>query len=730
MKWIIPLISLSLSANTQAADMTNWSDKTVCRLQQQFPNKVEYAEEASNRQLDCFAKPKQIGYYKVENGTCDQPYQTRDEQAESYSDFVFYRHFEPKSDFKLPAYRYTGHGLDPAGHAKGGSVSPEIKGVADLNNDGIDDLWIEFYESDVPSMVLYGQKNGEFIKEEHIPLEAARRHIRNGEIADINNDGWLDLIGFTTGDPGFRFKAEGYDIGNRHIPRGQANLLLVNQQGKGFRHQKLPEIRRNDWNHGGSAGDINGDGWIDILPLSEGERERTVPLINQGAGKFKLNSSEYSKLISTELTSDMDAADLNNDGIDDIAIIIRPKGDSSYRAMERFGSIRVIYGDNDTKMSNNQQLKFGHSWLTAEDESLFTQYGEGDPVLAGARASGSHHEVIVGNSNVEILDVNGDNRPDILEGFFVTNTGLWQTTGFKVYINQGDCFTDGTAEHFPNQITNRSFHENHDWHTNYIHNFRMGDVNNDGYLDLVLQVDGHSDYLDAKPQGFPYLFINDGNNHYLPPKVHNVSAITQRQDDLVPGDFNGDGLTDIVSILGKHEDIPLVRLFTQKAKPDNEDRIYPNTQLGSISNKLYARIERLITSYHQRDVTRAELTQLSSGYSNVGRKQLNGQYRMTWYMINIGPSGGYQIGASDIVAITDKGMKLVSTGNGQPSQHLRKKLSYSINDEGQFRIKGELDLFGGARSYETEILGHLHNRIGLGIWHDGDPMIVMFEPIQ
>lgn len=734
MKVSILLAGLLVTQSTMA-NITTWSDKTICRLLKQDPHHQGYINEAQKRQLDCFAKPKKTSYYKIEKGLCPNTIETRQDLQTSYSSFSFQRYFHPAIKYTLPAYRYTGTGSDPADHKNAGSISPEIKGVADLNNDGIDDLWIDFYESEAPSLVLYGSADGQFIADTSITMVAARRHIRNGEIADINGDGWLDLIGFTTGDPGFRFRAEGFDIGRRHIPRGDKNLLLVNQQGQGFQHQALPEIRRNDWNHGGSAGDINGDGLVDILPLSEGEQERTVPLFNQGLvqgqTKFKLNSSEYSKEISRELTSDLDAADLNGDGIDDMVIIIRPKADSSNEALARFGSLRVIYGDNDTKMSNNRQLKFGQSWLTEADVSLFQRYGKGDRMLAGAQASGEQSRMIVGNSNVEILDINGDQRPDILEGYYVTNTGLWQTTGFKVYLNQGDCFVDGTEKHFPNQITNRSFHENNDRHTNYIHNFRLGDLNNDGHQDLVLQVDGHSDYEDASPIGFPYVFINDGKHHYLPPKQRHMQAIANRQDDLVPGDFNGDGLTDLVSIYGKHLDFPKVHLYVQKSTPDGDNHIYPNNELSDLQGLLYERINKVISEHHTQAISHAQLTELTST-NKPPRTSLNGQYAMQWYFINIGSSGGYEQVARDIISVDSQTMKLLEAKDPytQPQQRLRQKLNYQINELGQFRIQGELDLFEPGRAYNTEILGNLHNGLGLGIWHDGDPMLVLFEKID
>lgn len=727
-KLITLFAALASSQLSIASNFSAWSDKTVCRLRKEQPANTGYIAEEQTRGLDCIAanKPPRKRF-QVDEGWCEAPYMPSIHPQPDYDQsFDFKNNFYIASEFTLPEYRYAGYGLDPIGHQGMGNISPEIKVVADLNNDQIDDLWIEFYESEVPSIVLYGTANGQFQRRHQMPIESARRHIRNGEVADINNDGWLDLLGFTTGDPGFRFRAEGYDIGNRHIPRGQADVVLINQQGQGFTHLKVPEIRRNDWNHGGSAGDINGDGLIDILPLSEGEKEHTVPLINQGNTKFKLNTTAYSSEISRLLTSDLDAADLNGDGIDDIAVIVRPLKDYSHTALARTQTIRVIYGDRDNNMTNNKQIKFGKSWVTDANYAEYARLGAGDTVQAGARASGvSNKDITVGNSNVEIVDINGDGRPDILEGFYLTNTGLWQTSGFMAYINMGDCFVDGTDYHFPAQHTNRRFHEDKDYHTNYIHNFHLADVSNDGHQDLLLQVDGQSYWAQENPTHFPYLFINNGQNVYLPAQTAKVQSITHDQDDLVAGDFNGDGLIDVVSILGDWKSIPRVRLYAQKSYPDQPDALMPPAEFSSLSTNMKSRIKGLLKDNNIDD--KVLDTVLTLPFNPTDSIE-DGEYTLQWYMLNMGDTRGYEKVAKDDLSIKGgKASLIIGDRYKQPSANLREKLGIDIDASGLFRLSGELDLFNPSRAYPTEIMGKLQLGVGLGIWNDGDPIVVILK---
>ena len=140
---------------------------------------------------------------------------------------------------------------------------------------------------------------------------------KDGEFVDINADGYLDFVGFTTGDPGHVWVKEGYDIKGKLIPRGETDILLINNNGENFSHFKIPEIARMIGTMEVTA-DLNNDGFIDIVPLSEGEREKTAPIINNQGTNFSMSKYEYSKEISYYVTSDVDSADFNNDGFDDL----------------------------------------------------------------------------------------------------------------------------------------------------------------------------------------------------------------------------------------------------------------------------------------------------------------------------------------------------------------------------------------------------------------------------
>jgi hypothetical protein len=441
-----------------------------------------------------------------------------------------------------------------------GFGNAEVKLIADFNNDNLDDIMIENYNTNMPPIFLISKGNGEFDVINNLPKNASRRHIRKAVAADFNNDGYLDIAGFTTGDGD---KALGW-------PRGEQDILLINEGGKTFRNVKIPEWYRNDWNHGGSAADIDGDGLVDIIPVSEEQGRRTGPLKNFGNDLFKKGKTPYSRLITKEVSSSVMAGDLNNDGHVDLVFSIQkaPNASAGFKTKDlEAETIQVIYGDGDFNFKDNESISFGHHWLTPDEvkqniknQKKFKTANNPDSITP---TMGYKFQASI--SNVELIDINRDGLLDIIAGYIFSGGSLQMSSGFKIYVNQGNCFDDQTQIYFPNQRINRD--TNPGSQTAYIHRFYFEDISGDKLPDLILQTDGYMDFLSSKEPFHPNVFINNGSDIYLPLLKRNgprlnferykpdwEGAERQRLEETLEnhfhsvGDFDGDNRADFLFI--------------------------------------------------------------------------------------------------------------------------------------------------------------------------------------
>jgi hypothetical protein len=157
--------------------------------------------------------------------------------------------------------------------------------VGDLNNDGWEDLYVanDFFEHDY---LYINQRNGTFTEES----TKAMGHMSNGamgtDMADINNDGYLDL--FTAEmlpENDFRLKTtikfDGYDVQNArnkldlHHQFTANTLQLNNQDGTFSEIAQLAGVDATGWSWGTLSFDFDNDGWKDIFVCNGIRRDLT-----------------------------------------------------------------------------------------------------------------------------------------------------------------------------------------------------------------------------------------------------------------------------------------------------------------------------------------------------------------------------------------------------------------------------------------------------------------------
>ena len=439
---------------------------------------------------------------------------------------------------KRPVYQVGTYGSAKSNTGLYNDAFPIITAVGDVNNDNIDDIVLEYTSTAVPPHIFLGQDDGVFLNNTTVDQSAARRGVREGSLRDINGDTFLDYIGFTTSDYLYWFEDEGF----HDLSEGEPELLLLNENGVHFREITLPERFKNDINHGGFISDVNNDGLIDIVSLSEQEKRPTYPIINLGGGNFKLNQIPFPELVTQSWIEDGEAADLNKDGVDDFVISIQipfyNSNDEVLQTLSQHKTLFVIMGDSDLDFSNNASFRIGNHWFNEDHIQDEIEYSFPSEAKRPKLSS-----IEFGTANIYIADINQDGLPDIFEAQYI-NAEYWKTSGFKLYLNRGECFQDVTNSIFPNQEANRLTGP---MATAYIHDFYLADLNADGLDDLLLKAEYENNRF---IKTYPYIFLQQQSGVFLPAYTSNLVSISQLSG-LVTGDFNGDGKADITGILSQ-----------------------------------------------------------------------------------------------------------------------------------------------------------------------------------
>ena len=343
-----------LATQVFAADMSGWSDKTVCRLVKAGGGQ-EHIDEAKSRGLACGAAATSAPKATVQTGTPVEPGPYPNKS--SYADTMDARNYSvfpvndmicravfnaPDTGFKnlskiqkylkstkcTQLWGYDSHFFEL-------SDAPEAGVKIDIDKDGIRDqlLFLYGFQPNTPLRMVAFKLNKEITEpldlqlgERVSPIDrifSADEVFANGEypkiqnaralaVADFNNDGEPDIV---IGDGGYDAKPW------RTYP---AKLLMSSPEG--FKAVNITEARKT---HAIAAGDLNGDGYMDIL-LGKGQLGRGIAnfrhdssrlLINQGDGTFKKDNRILPRsLMNKKLKqpNTLELIDVDEDGFVDI----------------------------------------------------------------------------------------------------------------------------------------------------------------------------------------------------------------------------------------------------------------------------------------------------------------------------------------------------------------------------------------------------------------------------
>lgn len=178
--------------------------------------------------------------------------------------------------------------------------------VGDINRDGLFDIVLASHSGKI--FVLINNGDGSFRDMPFPPKEDF--HSRTIRIADVNGDGWPDIVAVSEAP-----FARGY------IPKGV--LVAINREGKDWDIRLLKDSL-HIYSDSLSLGDIKGDGKLDIAiaPLTEIQDLKKALWLGDGRGGFSYYPFDFGKLVPWKVG----LGDIDGDGRDEIIFLLSKLG--------------------------------------------------------------------------------------------------------------------------------------------------------------------------------------------------------------------------------------------------------------------------------------------------------------------------------------------------------------------------------------------------------------------
>ena len=295
--------------------------------------------------------------------------------------------------------------------------SPGAYVFTDLTGDGKRDLWAFLYRNPWPTntkgLNLFTEYEADSTS---YNVQFGLTEVRKIVLSDIDNDGNIEVVLFSTGYDRDPFPVYSISI---FYPKDKAYQYLCSDLG---------------FFQGGTTGDINGDGLIDIIAYSGGSK--SVPIhptayLNQGNRKFKLSNHIFKGFTITNDDNyyTVELFDMNNDGLLDLLL------------------------------GGNEKLR-----LILNNAGTFNR----------ATAINIPIETGLALMDLAFMDFDEDGKTDILA---MNNKDLYQGYALRLYLNRGKSFVNATKDYFNNS-------EEKGLNT-WIKWIRLFDQDKDGDIDIV-----------------------------------------------------------------------------------------------------------------------------------------------------------------------------------------------------------------------------------------------------
>lgn len=513
-----------------------------------------------------------------------------DVNGDGYSDVIVGApDYDYTKDAEGGAFVYQGH---PSGltltavvfksNQIGARMGYSVSSAGDFNGDGFSDVLvgIPFYDKDAvdegranlylgsstffsSAITAYGIGNGH---------AGALMGINVATAGDINGDGFSDILIGASQDTNGESK-EGsvlikFGNANTDLNASGSPTLQINQANAQFGYSLAP------------AGDIDADGFSDIIigaryyTNGQGQDAEGAAFIYRGTSSGQLDGpviiqgNQYNAAMGNKVSS---AGDVNGDGYSDVLIsaylfdlnvpnqkdhgIVNLYLGSSSGISSQQPPARTFYGKDNDHMGSSIACAgdvngdgYSDIVLGAEfydngqfnEGGVFVYHGSKDGIVGDPVATMESNQAdgYFGTAIASAGDVNGDGYSDILVGCYTFDNG--QKDEGHVFVYHGGADGIGTKDGI--SVTNNK--------TAALMGFSVagaGDVNGDGYGDVIVGAPYYDNGESAEGVAFVYNGSVDG-------LVTNTYALLQKNQAnsyfggsvAGAGDVNGDGYDDVI----------------------------------------------------------------------------------------------------------------------------------------------------------------------------------------
>ncbi|CAF1034096.1 unnamed protein product [Adineta steineri] len=439
--------------------------------------------------------------------------------------------------------------------------NPRYSAVGDLNHDGYQDIIVVNSGADNLG-IFFGNGNGSFITQTTYSLSSGSNPY-TAAVEDFNKDNHLDIvvanygshsIEILFGDGNGYFKdpieislgssrpvalAVGYLNKDDQLDIAIVNYgmltvtILAGYNNGSFRIEATYDMGYDSIPYSLTISDFNNDQQNDIAVVNFGTDDLTILLANHD-GTFTITKYSTGKGSNP---SSIAVGDFNKDGIQDIAI-----------SNSGTGNIAIFQGYRDGSFVNiisfSKDVNFQPQFIRVADFNNDTYLD-----IVAANSINGEINIFIGQDNwnfslktthsiglnsfscsIAISDFDNDNILDIITTNNGTNS-ITILTSYTIYPNTTQTAYSTGENSVPGNIA-------------------VADINQDGYLDIVVTNTNSSSIG---------IFINNGNGTFNDPQVYNTFNSTGQQL-IVVDDFNNDTYLDIAIDIMTNENI-LVILF-------------------------------------------------------------------------------------------------------------------------------------------------------------------------